>query len=901
MLRLSTKYIILLLTQLLFIVVKGNETNETAEDDDSIVHGDLQGDEAVTVEGEEHEEEEEPAFAVLFPSFALTVGVVVFYVLSRHIKALPYTAVMFLIGTLMGITSAVSDYTNHISQTLDAWISINSEVLLLVFLPGLIFKDAFGQNVHLFLYSLIQLLIFAFPMVLGGTVVGALIGYFIFPFGWSFNFAMTVGSILAATDPVAVAALLEEVGAPPRLKVHVAGEALLNDGSAIVFFSIFSERYFNEFGIHGFGDEIDLRLGISMFCQKALGGTAAGLFFGLVLLGVLFVLNRRFSREENVVQVTAIVAVAYLNYYVSDFVWKTSGVIATVAAGVTVKFIGRAMVNDLKLLEDFLTLVEHILNTILFTLGGIVWGAVIATGEREGIWGAREWGYLILLFILMNALRALQFVLAYPITVRIGLKTNWQETAFQIFGGLRGAVGIALAIALDNEVALVTGGNDETTEERHTQQAFAMIGGMAFLTLVINGTTAGPFLRKLGLANSTEARQRIVRAYGFRLRAAMIDNMVKLLCQNRFRHVNFAFVKFHVPQLADLTKTQLLQAVEKHKTTVPSEEYAPPHLARVLPYVADDTGLVTHEGAREVEQQLKMDHEKQERNARIAQRVKNRKAKRRTGCSTSNLRYMMESEPFSSQELRILFLSILRAAYEKQIEEGELDDAHILAISLDQSLEFALDAVTKGGPLNDWEYLVLMHKPFLEVSRRVKESSLARTLLKLSATKKRDGFGLKGRTTNMLIERSLNFMAAHRTAQAAFISELQDADSELTEAAKVVMEESNKQYILAEQELKNFDLHTTELAISHKFCKILLTSGIHYIDKLVTIGLLKESEAEEFVEGIEENLHHVVTCDMKHHPGEIMDESEGSDDEVIYEGVETVSSSRDAILNTDEQ
>lgn len=45
---------------------------------------------------------------------------------------------------------------------------------------------------------------------------------------------MTFGSILSATDPVAVASLLEEVGAPPRLKVHIAGEALLNDGAAIV-------------------------------------------------------------------------------------------------------------------------------------------------------------------------------------------------------------------------------------------------------------------------------------------------------------------------------------------------------------------------------------------------------------------------------------------------------------------------------------------------------------------------------------------------------------------------------------------------------------------------------------------------------------------------------------------
>jgi NhaP-type Na+/H+ or K+/H+ antiporter len=47
---------------------------------------------------------------------------------------------------------------------------------------------------------------------------------------------MTVGSILAATDPGAVATFLVELGAPHRLQVHIAGESLLNDGSAIVSF-----------------------------------------------------------------------------------------------------------------------------------------------------------------------------------------------------------------------------------------------------------------------------------------------------------------------------------------------------------------------------------------------------------------------------------------------------------------------------------------------------------------------------------------------------------------------------------------------------------------------------------------------------------------------------------------
>lgn len=70
-------------------------------------------------------------------------------------------------------------------------------------------------------------------------------------------------------------------------------------------------------------------------------------------------------------------------------------------------------------------------------------GDVIARGEQDRSWKAREWGYLILLYILLTLIRYGLFASAYPITSRIGLKTNWKETSFQVYGGLRGAVGVS--------------------------------------------------------------------------------------------------------------------------------------------------------------------------------------------------------------------------------------------------------------------------------------------------------------------------------------------------------------------------------------------------------------------------------------------------------------------------
>mgnify|MGYP003406563667 CR=1 FL=1 len=214
---------------------------------------------------------------------------------------------MFLSGTIIGIGSELNTGAdNHVHQTIQQWGNIDSEVLLLVFLPGLIFKDAYGLQVHIFRVALGQCVISAFPMVLAGTSLTALVAYYIFPFDWSFNLAMTFGSILSATDPVAVAALLQQVGAPPRLKTHIAGEALLNDGSAIVFFYIFSERYYAELGVVDFGEDIGFKEGVAVFFQKSLGAVAVGIFFAMVLLALLYLLDHKLSRENNIVQVSVV-------------------------------------------------------------------------------------------------------------------------------------------------------------------------------------------------------------------------------------------------------------------------------------------------------------------------------------------------------------------------------------------------------------------------------------------------------------------------------------------------------------------------------------------------------------------------------------------------------------------
>jgi NhaP-type Na+/H+ or K+/H+ antiporter len=109
---------------------------------------------------------------------------------------------LFLFGTIAGIGTVrlMNEHDLAVSMK-DFWIPINGEILLLIFLPGLVFKDASSLSIHLFQKSIGQCLIFAFPMVLAGTVLTALTAFYIFPYDWSFNLCMTFGSILSATDP----------------------------------------------------------------------------------------------------------------------------------------------------------------------------------------------------------------------------------------------------------------------------------------------------------------------------------------------------------------------------------------------------------------------------------------------------------------------------------------------------------------------------------------------------------------------------------------------------------------------------------------------------------------------------------------------------------------------------
>jgi NhaP-type Na+/H+ or K+/H+ antiporter len=181
--------------------------------------------------------------------------------------------------------------------------------------------------------------------------------------GWGWNLCMTFGAILSATDPVAVAGLFNALGAPPRMQMHISGESLLNDGSSVLLYNIFSQRFFYGMNVEGFGQDIGWGAGFEMFFRLTFGGALIGLAFGLGTVFMLKFLNRRLSPQENVVQVVLTVTAAYMAYFVAEILCQCSGIISTITCGLTVKVLGITLVHDVSLMLNFWRVLGELLNT----------------------------------------------------------------------------------------------------------------------------------------------------------------------------------------------------------------------------------------------------------------------------------------------------------------------------------------------------------------------------------------------------------------------------------------------------------------------------------------------------------------------------------------------------------
>lgn len=354
----------------------------------------------------------------------------------------------------------------------------------------------------------------------------------------------------------------------PRLRMHISGESLLNDGSAYVFFNIFRARFLYKLN-PDVGQNIGWGEGFKLFFQLSLGGVCIGAAFGIGTVLVLYLLKHRLSGEDSVTQVVLTISVAYLTYFSSELS-GCSGIIGVLFLGLTVKAFGENLINNTHLMTHFWEITEVLLNTLLFTLAGCVFGGMLVDPDKEHagnetIFEPQDWGYLIVLFLFLLAIRFFLIFAFYPLISVIGIGTSWQEALFMSYSGLRGAVGLALALSLFAEVYEIT---SDAVYREFASKVFFFTGGVAMLTLIINAPTCAPVLKWLGLVTPTEMRLKILSKYRRRMIQHSLTEYVSLLGEERFHDLDFTVVREHVPFLRDVTYEQLKAAVKRHEVSM---------------------------------------------------------------------------------------------------------------------------------------------------------------------------------------------------------------------------------------------------------------------------------------------------------------------------------------------
>lgn len=467
---------------------------------------------------------------------------------TRHfLKAIPvpFTALLLVIGMLLGVMTRLNAFdiwfgydVSFIADSFKWAAHIDPHMLFYVFLPILIFEAAFAMDLHTFKKSATNSIILAVPGIIVALLLTGLMVYAIdiFDFGlegWAnWSLAFMFGSVISATDPVAVVALLKDLGASKKLGTLIEGESLLNDGTAIVLFMVFF------LGLSGQASDAN---GFVEFFRVALGGIGVGLFFGWIILRWL-----KGVFNDALVEISAVVAAAYLTFYVAEHFMHVSGVLALVALGLMIGGFGRSSISPQveHFMHEFWELAGFIANCLIFLIVGFV------IAERTEF-SANDFIVLGLIYVGVHIIRAIVITIHYPFMKNAGYGLPVKDAIVVWYGALRGAIGLALALMVAGiDSADLAQAMDITSAEatRIKDQFLFIIAGTVTLTLLINATTIKFLVQRLGLLDVTPVKALAMKASSDYMRSSAESHMHKLKEDRHLRKANWNAVAEYLPK-----------------------------------------------------------------------------------------------------------------------------------------------------------------------------------------------------------------------------------------------------------------------------------------------------------------------------------------------------------------
>ncbi len=378
---------------------------------------------------------------------------------------IPYTVALVLAGLLLGFFKVLEP--PHLTK----------ELLFAVFLPGLLFEAAFHIDFQSFWRNRIAVVSLAVP---GVAAAIALITLMLIPVtnaldfvqGFNWKHAMVFGALISATDPIAVVAIFKSLGAPRRLAVLMEGESLLNDGTAIVFFTL-------TLSLAGGASASASHLALSFVTVVGVGllvGSAVG-------LGISHLIRRV---DDPMIEITLTTIAAYGSFVAGEQL-HVSGVIATVTAGL---FCGNyaartGMSPSTRIaVETFWEYVAFALNSMVFLLIGFE----IHLDTLIGSWQAILVAWLAVTLGRGVVIAGVSGILNFT---RERIPKSW--AAVLTWGGLRGGLSMVLVLSLPRDFP-------------HRELLISMTFGVVLLAILFQGVSMSWLLRRLGLAGTRAER-----------------------------------------------------------------------------------------------------------------------------------------------------------------------------------------------------------------------------------------------------------------------------------------------------------------------------------------------------------------------------------------------------------
>ncbi|KAL7149630.1 hypothetical protein ABFS83_05G054200 [Erythranthe nasuta] len=476
-----------------------------------------------------------PSDAVIFVGISLVLGIA-----SRHAlrgTRVPYTVALLVLGIGLGaLEYGTHNRLGKIGNGIRLWSNIDPDLLLAIFLPALLFESSFSMEVHQIKRCIMQMFLLAGPGVLISTFCLGAALKLVFPYNWSWKTSLLLGGLLSATDPVAVVALLKELGASKKLSTIIEGESLMNDGTAIVVYQLFLRMVL--------GWSFSWGALIKFLSQVSLGAVGVGLAFGIasvVWLGFIF--------NDTVIEISLTFAVSYIAYFTAQEGVDVSGVLTVMTLGMFYSAVARTAFKgeSQQSLHHFWEMISYIANTLIFILSGVVIAESVLQSDSIFKTHEHSWGYLFLLYVFVQVARAIVVAVLFPFLRYFGYGLDWKEAIILVWSGLRGAVALSLSLSVKNS----SDNSPFISSDTGTLFVF-LTGGIVFLTLIVNGSTTQFVLHLLKMDNLSAAKRRILNYTKYEMLKKALEAFGDLGDDEELGPADWPTVKRYITSLNDV-------------------------------------------------------------------------------------------------------------------------------------------------------------------------------------------------------------------------------------------------------------------------------------------------------------------------------------------------------------